>query len=827
MKLKRKDFQDDAVERLMKQLRMAAREVESSPQAVVLASPTGSGKTLMATAVIERILEGDAEHAPDNEAAFVWLSDQPEINEQTRRKMIETSTVLDASRLVVIDASFDEEAFRPGRVYFLNIQKLGREKQLVLPSDERTFTIWETISNTVRVRPDHLVVFIDEAHRGMSLSAKDAKEAVTIVQKFIRGSEGEIPPIPIIVGISATPERFEHLLQATPRTTRPVTISPDDVRSSGLIKDAIRLFYPENGQHADITMLRASAKFWRKFTKHWDDYCQSQNEQVVHPILLVQVQDGTEKEISKTDIAQAIDSINDEIGPLEPDAFAHAFQEGAEVEVVSHKLRYLSPPDIWADPNVKVVFFKTSLNTGWDCPRAEVMMSFRKAVDATLIAQLVGRMVRTPLARRIDGDEFLNTVALYLPHYDREGLKNVIDRLTKPDPEFMPPVDVERGEDLVTLVRAADSEAAFAVLSQLPSYVIPKSRKMMGVRRLMKLARLLANDEIRPNAVEEAREKFLKVLKGEYNSVSKTAEFKAIVLSKGKVKVRAIDWQLSGQLTGEDMIELDIAKENVDDLFEAAGRKLGEGLHKIWWRARVEEDEGAKTRAKLEAVAFSIVPSILLKIEQKTQETARRWLEDYRQSINGLPESRQQLYNEVRRLAAEPEAVMITYPVAIEVRKGDMTFDRHLYVDDEKLFPSHLNNWETTVVQMELKKSESGSVGWLRNLDRKSWSLTVPYESGGEFRPLYPDFLFVRSTSDGLVVDLLDPHNIDLSDAPAKAAGLARYAAKHAHMFGRIELIIFDGEVVKRLNLRDEATRDKVKGVATKQHLRQLYDEAS
>jgi type III restriction enzyme len=241
----------------------------------------------------------------------------------------------------------------------------------------------------------------------------------------------------------------------------------------------------------------------------------------------------------------------------------------------------------------------------------------------------------------------------------------------------------------------------------------------------------------------------------------------------------------------------------------------------------VEEDEGAKTKAKLEAVAFSIVPHILLKIEQKTQETARRWLEDYRQSINGLPESRQQLYNEVRRLATEPEAVMITYPAAIEVRKGDMTFDRHLYVDDEKLFPSHLNNWETTVVQTELKKSESGSVAWLRNLDRKSWSLTVPYESGGEFRPLYPDFLFVRSTSDGLVVDLLDPHNIDLSDAPAKAAGLAKYAAKHAHMFGRIELIIFDGEVVKRLNLRNETTRDKVKGVATKQHLRQLYDEAS
>ena len=62
------------------------------------------------------------------------------------------------------------------------------------------------------------------------------------------------------------------------------------------------------------------------------------------------------------------------------------------------------------DMRLRVVLFKLSLNTGWDCPRAEVMMSFRAAADATYIAQLVGRMVRTPLARRIVDVESLNTV---------------------------------------------------------------------------------------------------------------------------------------------------------------------------------------------------------------------------------------------------------------------------------------------------------------------------------------------------------------------------------------------------------------------------------
>ena len=64
------------------------------------------------------------------------------------------------------------------------------------------------------------------------------------------------------------------------------------------------------------------------------------------------------------------------------------------------RLRKIDASKIQDDPDLRVVFFKTALTTGWDCPRAEVMMSFRKAVDGTMIAQLVGRVVRTPLSAR-------------------------------------------------------------------------------------------------------------------------------------------------------------------------------------------------------------------------------------------------------------------------------------------------------------------------------------------------------------------------------------------------------------------------------------------
>ena len=63
------------------------------------------------------------------------------------------------------------------------------------------------------------------------------------------------------------------------------------------------------------------------------------------------------------------------------------------------------------------------------------MMSFRKAVDPTAIAQLIGRIIRIPLARRIDTFEMLNTVELFLPHYDKENLERILTELRNPKAE--------------------------------------------------------------------------------------------------------------------------------------------------------------------------------------------------------------------------------------------------------------------------------------------------------------------------------------------------------------------------------------------------------
>ena len=91
----------------------------------------------MLTSAVERLLRGDDEHAPIEDATFLWITDQPELNVQTRKKMLATSSVLNTESLLILDATFDEEMLRPGTVHFLNIQKLGKDKGLVGQTDKR------------------------------------------------------------------------------------------------------------------------------------------------------------------------------------------------------------------------------------------------------------------------------------------------------------------------------------------------------------------------------------------------------------------------------------------------------------------------------------------------------------------------------------------------------------------------------------------------------------------------------------------------------------------------------------------------------------------
>lgn len=825
MKLELKEFQKDASDRLVREIHNAAREASAGRrQAVCLASPTGSGKTIVITEVMERLLEGDSVNPPLEDATFLWLSDQPELNRQSRRKVEELSTSFEPEDLVEVDSTFDSSSLEPEKLYFINIQRLGEDKLLIQEGDDRTYTFWETVNRTVDDRGGRCVLIVDEAHRGMNEDAAVQERAATIVQKFIKGAPGEVNPVPLIVGISATPERFQRLIEGTERIWRPVVVSPERVQESGLLKETVTLNHPTKGDQPDITLLRAAAQEWQKYRKRWNDYSAAQLENAISPILVVQVTDGSRGRISNTDISEAVRAVKEEVPALTDRNFAHSFQEGRTLEFDSYSLRYLAPPDIEADPDAAVVFFKTALNTGWDCPRAEVIMSFRRARDATSIAQLVGRMVRMPLARRVETNEVLNTVALYLPYYDEDSLETVISRLTESDPEVLPPTDVERGEDTVTLQRRPESDDLFSVLEELPSYSVPRQQSPSQIHRLLRLSRLLAFDGISSNAPDQARTQLLnhlitlrdEHLVGERNDEGLEEEM--------KITIRSVNWELRGEQVDEaGETEVAVSSEDLQQMFAWADRRFGgEGLNLGFMRHCVDVEDYQPRQAKMEFVVLSHRESVYEELEEFAQQETQELLREHRGPIDDLRAERRSEYQNVRGLSSEPEIIYLDYPDYVTWKKADETWEKHVYVDDDNMFPASLNTWEQQVLREELERDET--VAWLRNPDRKKWALTIPYEHGGEFKRFYPDFLILREQGETLVADLLEPHTADFADAPAKASALARYAGRHGNRFGRIQLIVIDGDRIRRLDLTDERTRSNVRGVSTAEHLRQLFE---
>ena len=214
---------------------------EKDPQVISFTAPTGAGKTIIMTALFEDIIFGHAYGIAEPDSIFVWLSDMPELNEQTRLKIESKSDKFRTRDIHIIDSNYDSEYFAPGGIYFLNTQKLGTDKLLTQKSDLRQYTIWETLANTAKRQPKSFYIVIDEAHRGTATPQAENR-AQSIMQKFIKGSkEDGMPIMPLVIGVTATPQRFQRLVADTTSTIQKVAVPPEDVRESGLLKDRIKI----------------------------------------------------------------------------------------------------------------------------------------------------------------------------------------------------------------------------------------------------------------------------------------------------------------------------------------------------------------------------------------------------------------------------------------------------------------------------------------------------------------------------------------------------------------------------------------------------------
>lgn len=831
-----KDYQEDAIRDVLRNLEHAREDWHRRGRAVgfSLTATTGAGKTVMAAAVIEALFDGNADYdfEPDPGAVVLWFTDDPSLNEQTRFRLLDAADRLAHSRLVVIENTFNQERLERGKVYFLNAQKLGKNSLLVRgapdddskpyllpPPDGRAFTMWDTISNTINAEDLTLYLILDEAHRGMRSEGAARAERATIVQRLVNGGPNA-PAAPIVWGISATVQRFNDAMgKALNRTMYPsVIVDPARVQESGLLKDDIRLDFPSEAGKFDTVLLARATRKVREATASWSAYAQSQGSaaEPVVPLLVVQMPNRPSNDL----LLSAFQTVREHWPELEPDAMAHVFGEHTAIELGGFLVPYVRPETVQDRTHIRVLFAKDAISTGWDCPRAEVLISFRPAQDETHITQLLGRMVRTPLARRIPGNDALNSVDCVLPLFNRKTAAEVAKTMlggrdTDDDGTgggagrrvLMAPVEMQPNADIPEIVWQA--------FDALPSQTVPR-KAARPIRRLAALAQALARDELRRDALKEAYRKLFAVLDGLVAMHRESIESgrRSILVVRGETIV--------GRVGGGDIAEGGRFTEQADDRsveadFRAAGRVLSPELARRYADhvARPADGDDGLFDAHVLVAALARIQGVAEELDRAAAKIADAWLTECRVAIKGLPDDRRAVYEDIRGMSAEPQTTDLMRPRlrVEETQDADgnpvATRTRHLMSDESGLFPiSALNNWETAVLDTEMQRPDF--LAWYRNPSRASGdALAIAYQDAqGRWRRMCPDFVFFHGPTNDVKVSIVDPHGHHLGDALPKLRGLAAFAEAHGAAFHRIESITkMDDGTLRVLDLTEARVR--------------------
>lgn len=813
------DYQREATAEVLARLGIARDNWtrHNTKSSFALSAVTASGKTVIAAAVIEAMFYGSADLGceADPRATFLWVTDDPALNRQTRSRMLEASDLLQPGRLVEIDNGFLNSELSPGRVYFLNVQKLSRKSGLASGgSNLRQFSMWEIIANTINSDVADLYLVLDEAHRGM----KQATDRKTIVRRLITGQTDTNPGVPVVWGISATIDRFTQAMDGIhDRSTLPaVAVDLAKVRASGLVKDQIELDEPDEKGTFSTTLLRDAVLTARDFEERWAAYATAEHEPLVVPVMVVQVPDKA----SETKLGELITTIESEWPGLGPDAIVNVFGDHPVLDIGDRRIRWVPPESIQDDTDIRIVFAKEAISTGWDCPRAEVLYSERPAKDATHIAQVIGRMVRQPLARRIPTDDALNSVSCYLPLFNRDALTKIKDALEQPG---------EPGGASTVAIRtrlfprsSAIDPAVFDLIEGLPSIPTPDTLAN-PIRRAKALVQLLTNDSLPggallPEAGAKLMASFNKRLDG--LAAEHADQVAANIVNLETAEVNKTTVTHTGEEISSTTRTLVTHERDIDrDTRRIIGAvKEGVGKDYFAYRVRTEPDSDRRD-IRVSVAALLMIEEVTAELQLTATKFVREQLTKFAVDIKQSTGVTRDGYTKVQEQTSRPERVGIELldndKAPTENTKGKVfpTFPGHIYCDADGLYPADLNDWESAVIEAETARTSF--VAWYRNPARATRSsLRIAYQDDADrWKSLQVDFLVISRRDDGtLAASIIDPHGDHLADARAKLLALAQFAEDYSTEFLRVVSIAksTDG-ALRSLDLTEPKVRDVVR----------------
>lgn len=390
-----KPFQETAVSNLKNEF-LSLWKLPNQNIQLVFKSPTGSGKTIMLAQFLRDIVSDP--RFEGNDVAFVWFSFSEDSYEQSKKKLFEYYG--GASELDLIDLNdISRGKLKKNNVFFINWQKIKgktKDSRKLRRENEQGLT-FDNFINETHDEGRKIVVIIDEEHIG-----SDTELALEVVDGLIKPK--------ITLRISATPK----YIPTRADTAGYVEVKRDEVVEAGLIKEKI-IFQTEEdferkglkGLDQDELLLELAYNRRQEIVKLYK-YIKVE----VNPLVLIQLpnDDQTTKETGGTTKQAIVLEYLKRKGVKESEIAVWLSQDKVNLQDIENN-----------NSPISFLLFKQAAATGWDCPRAGVLVMFREIKNPTFAIQTVGRILRMPFGTHFAHPE-LNLGYLYTNYKRNEVL---------------------------------------------------------------------------------------------------------------------------------------------------------------------------------------------------------------------------------------------------------------------------------------------------------------------------------------------------------------------------------------------------------------------
>jgi len=390
-----KPFQETAISNLKNEF-LSLWKLPNQNIPLVFKSPTGSGKTIMLAQFLRDIVSDP--RFEGNDVAFVWFSFSEDSYEQSKKKLFEYYG--GASELDLIDLNdLSRGKLKKNNVFFINWQKIKgktKDSRKLRRENEQGLT-FDNFINETHDDGRKIVVIIDEEHIGA-----DTDLALEVVDGLIKPK--------ITLRMSATPKYIPTRADAAGY----VEVKRNEVVEAGLIKEKI-IFQTEDDLSQkglkrldqDEILLELAYNKRKELIELYKDL-----KVEVNPLVLIQLpnDDRATKETGGTTKQAIVLEYLKRKGAKESEIAVWLSKEKENLEDLEKN-----------NSSVAFLLFKQAAATGWDCPRAGVLVMFREIKNPTFAIQTVGRILRMPFGSHFAHPE-LNLGYLYTNYKRNEVL---------------------------------------------------------------------------------------------------------------------------------------------------------------------------------------------------------------------------------------------------------------------------------------------------------------------------------------------------------------------------------------------------------------------